>query len=252
MKKVALLAAAAALFAATPAMAQSGGHLGLNFSNTETDSDDADTIQGDIAFGGASGTIGYQIDGGIGNTEAGSDDADHFTLAGHLFYNGGGWRVGGVVAHTAFDDTVSFDETVYGIEGSFDLGASAVLTGSYTVGETEFFADLDTWNLDAGIDFYASPNLRFGGTVGVGNLDAGAGSDVDTNTFGVDAEWQPFTMPVSFRLAYDTFSVDDAFGDFDTLSVGVRWNWGGTLRERDNATPFETRTAFYQRIYAVQ
>lgn len=253
MKKTALLAAAAALFMATPAMAQSGGHVGLNYGTTETDTSDADTIQGDAAFGGASGSLGYQIDGGFGATDADGSDIDTLTLAGHLYWNGGGWRLGGVVASTSIeDDATNVDELVYGIEGSFDLGANTVLTGSYTVGETEFFADIDTWNADAGIDFYLSPNLRFGGTVGVGNLDGGVGSDADTNSFGVDAEWQPFTTPISFRVAYDTFSVDDAFGDFDTLTVGARWNWGGTLRERDNATPFDTRTGLFQRAYGVQ
>lgn len=252
MKKTALLAAVAALFVATPAMAQSGGSIGLTYGNTEVDDDDADTISVDVAVGGVGGNIGYQFDGAIGSTSGDSDDATSFTLAGHLYWQGSGWRLGGVAAHTSFDDDDSVSETSFGVEGSFDLGSAAVLTGAYTVGETEFLIDVDTWNADLGIDFYLSDNLRIGGNFGTGNLDFGGG-DVDTSTLGIDAEWQPWTHPVSFRIAYESFDVDDLFDDnISTISLGARWNWGGTLRERDNATPFDTQTALYQRLFALQ
>ncbi len=247
MKKIALLAAAAALLTATPAMAQAGGHVGLNLGNTDGDTDDV--WQAEAAFGAASGSIGYQVDGGFGSTDG---DVDHYTLAGHLYYNGDGWRLGGIVAQTSIDPdgSDSTNETAYGIEGTLNLGPSTVIGGSYTVGETEFLVDLDSWNADVGLNWYLSDNFRVGGAYGVGNLDAGGG-DLDTTTIGVNAEWQPFTLPVSFRASYETFDLD-VFGDFETFTFGVRWNWGGTLRERDNATPFETKTPLYQRAYAIQ
>lgn len=252
MKKTALLAAAAALFMATPAMAQSGGHVGLNFGNTETDTDDFDTWQGDVALGGAHGAVGFQVDGGFGSSDSGGTDVDHYTVAGHLYWNGGGWRLGGVVAHTTLDgDGDSVGETVYGVEGTLDLGANAVLLGSYTVGESEFIVDLDSSNADIGLNYYFTDNLRAGVNAGTGNLDAGSG-DFDSSSLGINAEWQPWAMPLSFRAAYNTFEVDDVFGDFETLTLGARWNWGGTLRERDNATPFDTRTGLYQRVYGIQ
>lgn len=253
MKKTALLAAAAALFMATPAMAQSGGSVGLNYGTTETESDDFDTLQVDAAFGGASGAWGYQIDGGVGSTEADSDDISHFTLGGHVYWTGGNWRLGGVVAFTSVDDdSDSVDETAYGVEGSWNLGPNAVVLGSYTVGETEFLVDVDTSNADLGLNYYFTDNFRVGGNIGSGNLDFGSG-DVDTSTFGLNAEWQPWTTPVSFRIGYDTYEVDDfLISDFETLTVGARWNWGGSLRERDNATPFNTRTGLYQRVYGIQ
>ncbi len=253
MKKTALLAAVAALFVATPALAQSGGHVGVGYASTSADDDDdAETWQLEGAFGGASGSIGYQLDAGVGNTEFEGDDGDHTTLAGHLYWNGGGWRLGGVYATTNLDDgTFDLDETVYGVEGTFDLGANTVIVGSYTQGETEFLVDLDSWNADFGLRHYFSDNLRVSGTIGTGNLDAGGG-DFDTTSYGLGAEWQPWTTPVSFRIGWDRFEADDVFDDIDTLSIGARWNFGGSLRARDNATPFETRTGLYQRAYALQ
>jgi hypothetical protein len=252
MKKTALIAAAAALFVATPALAQAGGHVGVGYTSTDFDGDDAETVQVEGAFGSSAGTIGYQVDAGIGNTDFDGGDGDHYTVAGHLYWNGGAWRLGGVVANNNFDfGTSDVTETVYGVEGTFDLGANAVLLGSYTVGESEFLVDLDTWNADLGVNFYFADNFRVGGAVGLGNLDAGA-TDFDTTSYGIGGDWQPFTTPVSFTLGWNRFETDGAFDDYDSWSIGARWNFGGSLRDRDNATPFETRAGLYQRLYSVQ
>lgn len=233
-------------------MAQSGGHVGLNFGNTDSGSSDADTWQIDGAFGGQSGALGYQFDGGIGNTDGGGSDVDHYTLAGHLYWGNDSWRLGGVVALTNLDSSgINVDELVYGIEGSFNVAPSTVLLGSYTIGESELGIDADTWNLDVGLNHYFTDNFRLGVTAGTGNIDIGIG-DTDDTSLGINAEWQPWATPISFRLSYDTFDIDSNADTLDTLALGVRWNWGGSLRERDNATPFETRTGLYQRIYAVQ
>ncbi|MBC7769702.1 MAG: hypothetical protein H7124_13055 [Phycisphaerales bacterium] len=254
MRKTALLAAASALFVTTPALAQSGGHVGVNLSTTETESSEGDTWQIDAAFGGASGAVGYQIDGAFGNSDFGSgSDVDQNTLAGHLYWNGEGWRLGGVIAQTNFDagSGISAEETAYGVEGTFNLGANAVLLGSYTIGEAEIISEVDTSNVDLGLNYYFADNFRAGVSAGAGSLDTGI-AEIDTSSFGVSAEWQPWTTPVSFGVSYDTFSVDDVFGDFNTLMIGARYNWGGSLRERDNATPFDTRTGFFQRWYGIQ
>ncbi len=251
MKKIALFAAVAAAFIATPAMAQSGGHVGVTYGNTDSDATDGDTWQVEGAFGGNSGSIGYQLDAGIGNTDAGTaGDIDNRTIAGHLYWHSDNWNLGAVIATTNLDDGGSVDETVYGIEGSFNVASNAVITGSYTVGESEFLVDVDTWNLDAGLNYYFTDNFRVSGNIGTGNLDFGGG-DIDTSTFGVGAEWQLASTPISFTADWSTFDAD-AFGDYDTLKVGVRWNWGGTLRERDAATPFDTQTALYQRVYGLE
>jgi hypothetical protein len=246
MKKTVLLAAAAALFAATPAFAQSGGSVGLNYTSIE---DDEEGYQIDGAFGSTSGAVGFQIDAGYGQF----DDLDTQTLAGHLFYNGGNWRLGGVFAYTNLEFSGDgLDETAYGIEGSFDLGPQTVALASYTMGEAEFLADLDTSFFDVGLNHYFSDNFRVGGAYGFGNIDGGAG-DVDASHWRLNAEWAPFTAPVSFTAGYNSFDVDDSGDSLSSWSIGARWGFGGSnLRERDNATPFDARTGFWQRFYDVR
>lgn len=252
MKKTALLAAAAAMFAATPAFA--GGHVGVGYTNTDSGNSDADSWQVEGAYGGASGALGYQLDAGIGNSDAGVSDVDHHTIAGHLFWHTDNWNLGGAIATSSFEDnTFSADELVYGVEGTFNVAPNAVLRGSYMVGESEFLTiDVDTWNADLGLDYYFSDNFRVGGAIGSGNLDFGGGADFDTSTYGIDAEWQFASLPLSLRAGWSTFDAGNTFGDYDSLTVGVRWNFGGTLRDRDAATPFEAQTGLYQRVYGVQ
>jgi hypothetical protein len=245
MKKTALLAAVAALFAATPAFAQSGGSIGLNYTNIE---DEADGYQLDGAFGSASGSFGFQIDGGFGNIE---DEVDTQTIAGHAYWNGGGWRIGGVYAYTNLDTgSGSASETAYGIEGTRDLGTQAVVLASYTIGEIELSGDVETSWFDIGLNYYFTENFRVGASYGFGHLEEG-GDEADTGNLRLNAEWQPWTTPVSFTLGYNSFDSDD-LGDTDSWSIGARWNFGGSLRQRDNATPFDTRTGLYQRVYDIR
>jgi hypothetical protein len=174
-----------------------------------------------------------------------------------LYWGGAGWRLGGALAFSNFDAGAGAEseDVVYGIVGTHDLGPNTVLDGSATFGEIDIFgADVDTWNIDAGLNFYTASNFRIGANIGVGNLDAGGGADADTSSGGINAEWAPFaSTPVSFIAGWNHFDVDNAFLggiETDTLSIGARWNFGGgSLRERDNSTPFETRTALYPRAF---
>lgn len=251
MKKSALVAAVAALMASTPAMAN--GYVGAVYGNTDLGGGDLDTWQVEGAFGHNAGAWGFQGDGSIGNSDGGGGDLDHWTLAGHLYWGGAGWRIGGVIATSQLDGGGGADveELVYGVETSFDISPNSVILASATFGEVDFLGtDIDTWNIDGAWNFYTAPNFRFGLALGVGNLDAG-GVDADTFTGGVNAEWAPFTtVPISFTAGWNHFDDDNTLvGETDTLSIGARWNFGGgSLRDRDNATPFDTRTGLYSRV----
>lgn len=250
MKKTALFAAVAALFAATPAMA--GGYVGAVYGNTDLDGTDSDTWQVEGAFGHSTGSgVGFQAEGSIGQLEG---DADTYGYGGHLYWQGaGGWRLGGLLAGANVSDDgsgIEIDEFVYGLEGTFDAGPNTVLGGSATFGTLDLFGtDIDTWNVDANVAFYVSPNFRIGGTIGSGSLDVG--TDVDTFTGGLDAEYQFTSLPISITAGYLHFDADTAL-DTDTFTIGARWNFGGTLRDRDNATPFNVRTPFYGRALDIR
>lgn len=255
MKKTALLAAAAAMMIATPAAAQ--GYLGLEYGNGTIDfggpDQDLDVWQGEGAVGfGGTGNWGGSIDGSLGNIDAGTGDADFWTLAGHLWWQGSGWRLGGVVATTSVDDGGSLDETQYGVVGSWDFSPNASLWSSYTLGEVDSggpSADLSNW--DIGANFYASPNIRIGGFIGFGNIDTGGG-DLDTSSWGINGEFQPWSAPVSITAGWNSFEVEDAGVEASAFQIGARWNFGGgTIQDRNNATPFETNTGYVNRLYGV-
>ena len=255
MKKLGLFAAAAAVAALLAPSASAQGYLGASYGNVDADTGEADATQIDGAFGWNSGGWGGQIDGSFGQLDGEASNADSSSFAGHLYWGSDNWRLGGVIGVTNVDsDGGDVDEMSYGVEGSMNLGASAVLLGSATMGEIDVLSsDVDTWNIDGRLNFYAGDNFRFGGTYGFGNVEAG-GFDGDTSTYGVDAEFQPFSMPVSFTVGWTHFEDGDLVGiDTDTLSVGARWNFGGgTLRERNNATPFDMRTGYAQRLYDIR
>jgi hypothetical protein len=258
MRKTAFLAAAAALLTATPAMA--GGYVGLGYSNTDIDfsgSTEVDTWQGEAAVGFSGGGWGGQLGGSFGNLDFDSGgDADAWAVDGHLYWDGGAWRLGAVILHTDLDfgsgGGGSLDETVYGVEAMFNTSPNSNIFASLTTGEGEFLADYDVWNLDVGGNFYASPNVRIGGYVGTGNVDFG-GIDSDTFSVGVNGEFQPWAVPVSLTAGWNYHEADDISLETNSFRIGARWNFGGgTLQERNNATPFTTRGGFLDRTFGVR
>jgi hypothetical protein len=251
MKKTALLAAAAALLTAAPAAAQ--GYLGVEYGNLDfAGVADGDIWQGEGAFGWNSGSWGGQVGASFGNVDFGTGDADFYTLNGHLFWNAGAWRIGGVVATTQSDDA-DVDEWAYGVEGMFNTTANTNIFASLTAGETDIFGpSLDLWNFDIGGNLYATPNVRIGVLLGFGNVDGGGGSDVDTNTYGINGEFQPWAAPVSITAGWTRFEIDDTGFESDLFQIGARWNFGGgTLQDRNNATPFNTTTGLFNRLYGI-
>jgi len=250
MKKTAALFALAALAAATPAAAQ--GYLGLEYGNHNIDTgfgdEDFDVWQGEGAFGWGGTGWGAQVGGALGNLSADSGgDADFWSLDGHLYWQSGAWRLGGVAAITSIDDGGNIDETAYGVEGMYSF-TNTNLSASATIGDLE---GSDLWNIDGAVNHYYSPNFRVGGLIGFGNIDGG-GSDVDSMTYGLNTEFQPWSAPVSITLGWTRFSIDDADLDTDTLQIGARWNFGGgTLQDRNQRTPFDINTGYVNRFYGI-
>jgi len=235
-----------------PALAQErvNGYVGLDYTSTEDDFGHSELWQAEAALGYSRGKLGVQIDGSVGSTDT---DFEPWAVAGHVNYAGSGWRVGAVIAATDFGGSDA--EVVYGIEGNYEIGERAVVGASGTIGSVPgAFGDFDTWNIDADLAFYFTPNLRLSERVGVGNLDSSS-FEFDTTSVGLGVEVQPWAAPISVAVAYDYF---DRHGhptfanELDNFSISLRWNFsGGSLRERDNATPFDTRTQFIQRSFGI-
>jgi hypothetical protein len=150
------------------------------------------------------------------------------------------------------DSGSDLDEWSYGVEGTYDFSPNAQLISSLTSGTVDAGpVDIDTFNWDAGVNFFPSPNIRLGGFFGVGNIDVGAG-DADTSSFGIMGEFQPWSAPISVTLGLNTFEIDDVDVESNVFSIGARWNFGGgTVQDRHNAAPFDTNTGYANRLYGI-
>ena len=95
--------------------------------------------------------------------------------------------------------------------------------------------DVDVTAIDGELRFFPSDNTRISGNVGYGNFDAGAGVDDNFWSLGVGGEFQFDAYPVSLFAGYQRTSFDEADLESDAINVGVRWNFGGTLFDRDRS-----------------
>lgn len=235
LKKLTPITALAMALMAAPALAQTTGHVGLAYSSSDDQDIDAWSAEGAAAFS-LSSAIGAQVDGALGNADDGSSDATLYDLNGHLFYNGGAWRVGGLFGASGLDTSGGEPSaTHWGLEGAYWFQRVA-LGGSAIWGDAEniISPDLEYDNYDFNADFYATDNFVLSASYGVGTLDNGT-SEVDTTTYGVDAEWQLSSLPVSLTAGFQHWEIDDVGLETESWTIGARWNWGGSLLERDRA-----------------
>lgn len=245
MKKI-LLGAAAALAIAAPGVASAqSGYADLSYANTDAGSSDIDTwaVGGAYAWGG-DGTVGFQLDGLIGRHEYDSGtDADTYNVGGHAFVRDANHLIGGFVG-IGNTDFSGFDYDYYtvGFEGAYYLSRT-------TLNAVLSYSDSDDLNADAtaldlGATHFVTDNFSFSGAIGFGEL-----ADDNFTTYGVGAEYQFSASPISLYGGY-TKNDYDGF-DTDTLSAGVRWNFGGSLLDRDRSGASLTRNAGLGRLGAV-
>jgi hypothetical protein len=222
-------AAAALLAVAAPSVAAAQtGYVGAVYGNVDADgADDEDFygVEGAVAFAG-SGSIVFEVDAAF--TDA--DDTDSsYGLTGHVYSRNDSHLFGGFVG---FNDSDAVDTTWYaGLEAN-KYFESWTLAGAVFYGENDD-ADVDGYGVNVEGRYFIHDNFRLDGHVGYASIDAGAAGDDDVVSYGVGGEYQLAQFPVSFTAGYSTSDSD--FGDADVWSIGVRYNWGGTLRDRDRS-----------------
>lgn len=241
---------------ATPAAADSAAYIGLGYNQLQDDFGDTDGWQGEAGFGTSGAGWGGQIDGSAGTFSDDSGfDADAYNVNGHLYWQGGSWRFGGFAGFSSVDSSgAEIQDATFGLVGSYALADTTTATAAVTGGTVDFFGvDVDAINVDLGLDFVQGDNLRATVNAGYGQLEIGSVS-ADTSSFGVNAEYQPWSTPVSFTLGYNYYNDDGFFGaETNSIALGARWNFSGaSVRERANATPFQTDTSFIQRAFDIR
>ena len=236
MKKF-LLGAVAALAIAAPGVASAqNAYVDLGYSSSEGDvagidvEGDGWTLGGAAAFGG-NGGLGTQFDATIGESE----DTSTWNVGGHLFTRSDTYLFGAFANYGAVEpDGAGGDYNAWtlGLEGQW-YASRTTFDWSVAYSDAE---DLDATftGADVGVTHFVTDNVSFGGGIGFGTVDV-ASFDTNTLTYGLGAEYQFASLPISIYGGWNHFDLDDFDTDGDTLSVGVRYNFGGTLLERNRS-----------------
>ncbi len=224
MKKVFFGAAAVALMTATSAHAE-GGYVGGVYGNTDVDGlGDSDFYGAEAAFGGAN----FEVDLSLFDSDA-SDSA--YSIGGHLFGRDDSHLFGGFVSLSDADGSTTWTA---GVEGNMYLD-NVTLAGAVGYASNDRL-DTDGLGIRTQARLFPSENLRLQGNLGWTSLDI-AGFNEDVITYGVGGELQLSAMPISLTFDWNTADADTTGISADTVTFGVRYNFGGTLRDRDRTGP---------------
>jgi hypothetical protein len=237
-----IVAAAALVAAAAPgvASAQATGYADASYSDISTDTGagdgDADgwRVGGAVAFDAYA--LGVQLDASVSNIEAdGGGETDEWNIGGHVFNRADTWLLGGFVnfGSNDVDGAGDSDYWTVGAEGQYYLERTTLDAAlSYTEADD---ADLNATALDLGATYFFTDNFTVNGGVGFANVEDDAGDDADFISAKVGAEYQFASVPVSVFGGYAHTEADDLDLSSDTLSIGVRYNFGGTLYDRNRS-----------------
>jgi len=220
-----IIGAAAILALAVPGVAAAQtGYVGAQFGNVDTDGGDDDFygVEGAVAFAG-SGSIVFEVDAGYTDFDEGDEG---YGLVGHVYGRNDDHLFGAFVGISSGNDSETY---IVGLEAN-KYFANWTLAGAVAYANNDD-ADVDGFGVNAEARYFINDNFRLDGSIGWANLDNGAGDDEDGFAYGVGGEYQFASVPVSITAGYGTVDFDG--GDADTWSIGLRYNWGGTLRDRD-------------------
>jgi hypothetical protein len=224
-----IIGAAALLAVAAPSVAAAQtGYVGVNYGNADAGGaadEDFYGVEGAVAFAG-SGSIVFEVDAAIVD----SDETDSaYGLTGHVYSRNDSHLFGGFVGVADSDDSTTW---IAGLEAN-KYFTNWTLAGALFYGNNDD-AETDGYGVNVEARAFVSDNFRLNGNIGYASVDdGGAGDDEDAMLYGVGGEYQFASYPVSIVAGYNTADFDG--GDVDTWTIGVRYNWGGTLRDRDRS-----------------
>lgn len=231
MKTAVMLTLAAGLGAiASPAFAQTTGHVGLTYGHGEVDTDaggadsDAFAIDGAVAIP-TGGSLAVILDGSY----ADSDDADGvFQGTAHLLSRNDSQAFGGFIG-AAEDD----GDTAYFIGGEYaKFFSNSTLALGARYGDLDY-ADVDMYSAGGEYRYFISDNLRLDGRANYQRVET-TGSDADGVGLGAGVEYKFGASPVSLFGGVDWTTFDDPDLDITVATIGIRFDFGsGTLKNRD-------------------
>lgn len=236
-----LLGAATALVMVAPGVAAAqSAYVDFAYSNGDVEvggfEADADgwTLGGAAAWGG-NGALGFQLDALVGNTDVdGGGDGDAFNLGGHLFSRSSDHLVGGFVniGEIDFGGGGELDYWTFGLEGQLYMSRTT-LDGALSYSDADD-SNAEMLAFDIGLTHFVHDNFSLGGDFGFGSIEGG-GPDTDVSTIGLGGEYQFASAPISVFGGYRHSEIDDVDVESDALTIGVRYNFNGSLFDRNRS-----------------
>lgn len=240
MQKTAMLGAAAVLLVATPATAQSG-YVDLAYANIDLESGGFEQSSDGFRFGGAAafdaGGLGAQLNGGVANLDDGGTDVTIWGVDGHLYQRNGQWLFGGTLGFRTADNGSGDDTSTWlaALQTHYEMERTT-LVGAVSYSDLDSGTDqAQLWGADGELRFFATDNFRIDGALGWRQIEFDGPGDSSDWHGGIGAELQFDAWPVSIFGGYAHTRNDDADFSFDAVSLGLRFNWGGTLKDRDRS-----------------
>lgn len=235
-----LLTAAAGVLAfslAGQAAAAPIGHVGAAYTWTDAEDDFGDSetnafqVEGAVAFD--LGGLGAAVEGQVGRTDVDGGGQDTATsVTAHLNNGDANARIGGFLG---FQDAGIADLWAVGAEGQFAVAPTVNLYGQAGYGWVDGIDDLDIWGVRGEVRWFPQDNLRVDVGLGYNSVDSDL-LDGEGWTAGIGAEYQFAGTPWSIRGGYEYTSSDDAANfEANALTIGARYSFGGSLRDRENA-----------------
>jgi hypothetical protein len=203
-------------------------------SNAGNDAVDVWSLKGAVAAP-ISGNIGGQFDADVGDYRfgaagLGTGDTAVFTPTGHLFYRDSRFLGGAFVGV----ETASHVTAVGGgFEGQYYVDPKWTLDGAIGYAGVTNSGGEHIFGTRVGARYFINDNFTLAGKVDYARFnEPGFGHD-DLWTFGLKGEYQVKQLPVSLSLAYERGELRNTPIHSDTLKVGVKWSFGGSLHDRD-------------------
>jgi hypothetical protein len=163
----------------------------------------------------------------------GGGDLDVWGLGAHVFTRSETWLFGGYLGYDTIDQS-NADTWTGAVEVQFYMPRSTL---SGVLSHSDLDAGPGNFNatmLEGEYRHFVADNFSLHGGLGVGQGDVG-GPDLDLWSAELGGEFQFETAPVSIFGFYRHGNIDVGALDADTstYSIGVRYNWGGTLMDRN-------------------
>jgi hypothetical protein len=211
----------------------------------------------------ATGFVGASVSRANVKTSGVDTDADIYGISGATAFDLGGMGVqlGAGFANSDSDDAVSADAHLYGKFAHSAIGGFAAVSNggnntTWTVGgelngymTNSTFASTLGWtdagdldatavSIDGELRFFLSDNFRLDVGGGYFNIsDDVSAFDTDGYTYGAGAEYQLSSVPISVYFNWNHADTNDTDVTADISTLGVRYNFNSSLKERDRSGP---------------